>query len=398
LQFGETNAGEPYRLTFCALVRAMGIIVGKAEYDKEETRWAGLGMQQAFIAVMRKTKIGLWNQRYLQYKGLLDSIVKDAQGQLTADHIPRPIPTTGKFVTKPKKTFVPIILFVVLSLYYAFITAPYYAAQSNPLRNVHRLQIKVANFESSGDYVIGTDSTGSDVVLPKVGDLLVTFLQTVQQNTENIATMEFVSSSDTTASGLRDGVLDQEAWATVYVNTNATLPLIEAIQGGCLENPSKAASFNSRQGIVFEWDEGRNPGVAGPYIAGFMRNALLSFSYSYDRLMLTALQNAVVTNTNTSYLSSCVDAGYQSLISRPVAFTEINLTPVSISPVISAAGILVGQIFVAVFGANFIVSATYANTGALAEEFSPRGKVLLRAGTLAILCLGLSIVFATMSK
>ncbi len=429
MQFGETNAGEPYRLMICAIVRAMGIVVNGERFNDDETRWASLEIQQNYIRtrpyLVRNYKITTWNQRYMQYKDLIEKItVNKVSGSKT-----QPFPLeTGKYVIKNKKTFVPLVLFFVLSGYYALITGPYYAAQSNPVRNIPRLQIKVANFDSlstssslslstitsttpymvtdrNGMIVLGNSASNVNITIPPIGDYFLEYVRSYKQSHDFIPDLQFTDSLSPTMkstshaiSTLQGDVLDQEAWATVYVNTDATMSFLQAIEGGCLTNPSAASTYNAKEVITFAWDEGRNAAVSGPYVAAFLRNLITNFGYSFDQLVLDALNSALVPGSSSSMLTSCIANGYKSFISHTVSFSEINLTPVAVSPVCSAAGITVGQIYVAVFGANYIVSATYANTGALAEDLSPFWKVMLRAGTMALLGLGLSICFSTLSK
>ena len=406
-QFGESIGGEPYRLMACGVARAMGIQVDGVPFTEDETRWAGIEIQKHFIHARprnhRKKLVPQWNKRYMQFKGLLDSIIGVPIAGATTVIIPKPLPTTGKFVSPPKKTFVPFMLFFVMSLYYALVTGPFYAAQSNPLRNVERLHMHVVSFdEFTGSPVIGKDVSGNDVTIPVIGDMFTQFVLNYEHTHDYVPDFQILPGTSTSPEELRENALDQEIWGTVYVNKGATTSLIAALEDGCTANPSASKAYDSRNVITIEWDEGRNAAVAGPNVAGTLRTLSTMFGFAYNQRLLTAMQQATVTDATTGatkpYFSSCVLEGYQALISRPVGFTEINLTPVSISPVISSTGILVGQIFVAVFGANFIVGATYANTVALVEDYSPYWKVGLRAGTMASLDLGLSIVFATFSK
>ncbi len=74
------------------------------------------------------------------------------------------------------------------------------------------------------------------------------------------------------------------------------------------------------------------------------------------------------------------------------------MTPVATSYVVTNIGITVGNILMAVFGAMFILNATYNGTVALVEDYSPVGKVVLRAFTMAFIGFGMAACYATASK
>jgi hypothetical protein len=97
-------------------------------------------------------------------------------------------------------------------------------------------------------------------------------------------------------------------------------------------------------------------------------------------------------------LLGCISSGHANLLTSPVTFTEDNMTPASVSFVVTNIGLTVGNILMAVFGSMFIVLATYNATSALVEDFGPVGKVSLRAFTMALAGFGCAICYATASK
>ena len=103
-----------------------------------------------------------WNQRY---KGFRELIAAAGNPNLTDP--PVQVGKNGKFVAYSKKPFVPVILFLFVSLFFVFIVTPYFAAVSRPLRNLKNINIYVADFDGG-----------------KVGVSLVQFLQ--QYHTNNL--------------------------------------------------------------------------------------------------------------------------------------------------------------------------------------------------------------------
>ncbi len=397
LQFGETNAGEPYRLMTCATARAMGIMIGNEEFTGNETRWCSTEIQSNYIKtfpyMVRNYHILQWNKRYIQYKHLVESIRNSTS---TGSNEPITIHDTGKYVEKNKKTFVPLILFLCFCGYFSLIVSPLYASVSNPNRNIKRLQIKVANYDNLQQST--SLSTSSSSLTNSIGDAFITYLKDYKTvNDGNIPDLQFIAHPQSVSpSDLEDQVLDLEAWGAVYVNPDATTSLLAALAEGC----STTTSYDAKDAITFIWDESRNSGVSGGYIASFLRTVITEFGITYQQQLVQHLRDTV-TSTGDNALLTCLSStssSTQALMTQPILYTEINLTPTSVSPTFNSVGVTDGSIYVAVFGANYIVGATYSNTAALVEDMSPLGKVIIRGGTMSALCLGLSICFATISK
>ena len=391
----------------CATARAMGIMIGSEEFTGNETRWCSTEIQSNYIKtfpyMVRHYHILQWNKRYIQYKHLVESIRNSTS---TGSNEPITIHDTGKYVEKNKKTFVPLILFLCFCGYFSLIVSPLYASVSNPNRNIKRLQIKVANYDlqstlsssSSSTLSPSPNSMGSLSLDTSIGDAFITYLKDYQTaNDGNIPDLQLIAHPQSVSpSDLEDQVLDLEAWGAVYVNPDATTSLLAALAEGC----SSTTSYDAKDAITFIWDESRNSGVSGGYIASFLRTVITEFGITYQQQLVQHLRDTVTSSGDNALLTclSSTSSSTQALMTQPILYTEINLTPTSVSPTFNSVGVTDGSIYVAVFGANYIVGATYSNTAALVEDMSPLGKVIIRGGTMSALCLGLSICFATISK
>jgi hemerythrin len=386
--FGDSNAGDAYRNTICSICFAMGIMIGKdsiatnprKEVDSEGNEvlpWAGTAIQQHYIDTrpffIRKVKMKAWNQRYLQFRQLICSIgqsecdehgnVKTSSGWVSKKN------KDGKYVDRYHKPFTPIILFVMITAMFCLAAIPFFAAVSNPLRNLKYLHIKVVNYD-----------------VGPVGHAFDHFLEAVESSSNKIPTFRYEKDTSIGFDTYRRRVLDGEAWALLSVNPGASSALAAAFANGC----QNAGSYNPADAITFSWDEGRNNQVATPYIGGFTKGILGKFATKFAANYISSLSQTDI--------SDCIANGQSQLLVSPITFTEDNMTPVSVSYVVSSAGITVGNILMAVFGAMFILNATYGATAALAEDYSPKGKVILRLFTMALVGFGVSIAYATVSK
>lgn len=353
-------------MLICAVSRALGIVIGKDELDPDEIPWSGIDFQNHYISsrpfMVRKVKVVQWNARYLQFRKLIEAI--------GGSNNVVPQKKNGKtFVDKTKKPFVPLILFVFLSAIFCLATLPLFASVSNPLRNVKSLHIKYVNYDRSG--VIGA---GFD-----------TFLSKVSASSNEIPTFQY-EPSDKSYETYEQRVLDGEAWAVIGINPDASAKLAAATANGCAD----AALYNPTSAISFSWDEGRNSIVAAPYIAGFSRGIINRFSAQFAASYLSTLSSTTI--------QQCLANGKASLLTDPIAFYENNLSPAATSFVVTNIGITIGNILMAVFGSMFILNATYNGVSALAEDYSPVGKIALKAFTMALVGMGMAACYATASK
>ena len=365
LSFGDSNKGDPYRNYLCSICRSMGIVIAKAELPADEVPWAGQGLQERYIKtrpwMIRVIKIKTWNRRYLGYLNLLE----EGFGQKEPKKL---YPQAGKYVAKYPKPFVPMVLLIVLATIFCLSTLPVFSAVANPWRNAKYLHIKVVNYDSG-----------------IVGSSFLNFSHNVADSSNRIATFVYESPKDSYAT-YEKRVLDGESWAVIAVHANATNNLMQAFDNGC----ANAADYVPSSAISFAWDEGRNSAVAASYIGGFIRSIIPRFIDFFATQYLQTVSSTTFTD--------CVAGGYSRLFVSPIGFVENNLTPVAISAVVTGVGLTVGNILMAVFGSMYILNGTYGGTVALAEDYSPRGKVFLRAITMAVIGMALSACYATASK
>lgn len=367
LKFGDNNAGEPYRLMLCGIARSQGIQIGDDVFKPGETRWASRDFQEWYISTrpfyIRNFRMSEWNQRYRSFRKLIENIAI-IEGSNISQLIPKSN-TMGKFVNRTKKPLWPVYLFFYLSLFYVLCVGPYLAAISNPADNVKYLNIAVENMDNG-----------------IVGEFFVSYLNNYTTTTQNIPTFRYRQGQ--TSKDLKNAVRDGEVWASVYVHPEASTNLEGATKDGC----ASSTSYDAKDAITFYWDEGRNNAVANPYIGGFL-SALLSD-------MSTAFAQSYIHMLNSTTVLSCIANNQQGLVLRPIDFTSINLSPVNVAPVVVNGGITIGNIYVAVFGATFIVNGAMSATAALAEDLSPIKRVGLRTLTMLALGFGLSVCYSTM--
>lgn len=344
----------------------MGIQIGDDAFQAGETRWASEALQERYMAsrpyAIRKTSVA-WNQRYKAFRELIASVASGNTQELSVNK-------QGKVVDRLHKKPVPLLLFLTLCVFYCVSVTPYFAAVSNPLRNLKYLNIQVVNFDDG-----------------PVGAAFVDFFQTLQDNGQEQPNLRFFDATDySSVDELQDGVLDGEAWAAVYVTANASQRLSAATANGC----ALAAGYHAQDAMAFAWDEGRNNIIAAPYIAGFLRTQLGRFGSSFAASYLAGLSSTTMTQ--------CIANNFQRLLVNPVLYVEDNLTPVSVSYVAANAGLTVGNIFCAVFASTYVVNATFGGLGALSEDLTPLQRVLLKSVTMFALAFGLALCYATMSK
>lgn len=364
-QLGEKNAVDPYRMLLCSMARAMGIVVNKSVLSSSETAWANEALQGQFIKLYHSLPIKAWYGRYLSYHGLLQAIMNPVQ----YDEKKFVVNEVGKFVNKLHKKPIWVILFLALTAYYCLGTGPYYGANSFPLRNLPALHIKIVNYD------VGN----------QVGNSFMQFLQKVESSSDTIPTFRYEKDLTVSVDEYKQRVMDGEAWGAIFVMPNATAQLHEAIANGC----DTAATYHAKSALYFAWDEGRNNQVATPQIAGFSRGILGQYSTIFASTLLSHITNETI--------ASCIQKGYSSLLITPVSYTESNMSPVSISPV-AVAAITIGNILMAVFGSLFIVNGTMNGTEALVEDHSPKWKIIIRCGTMALIGLGIAVSYATFGK
>ena len=280
---------------------------------------------------------------------------------------------SGQYVPKQSKSPVPLILFVVMSLYFALVCAPYLDSGANPSRNMKYLHILVADFDGE-----------------EVGASLTAFLKDLPAIVapEKIPsfTFEVVSptSGITSPSDLSERVLNGEGWAgelcvacftlvisfthcsmfhiflcvlfasALYATHGASRRLRAATAHGC-SNGVSTSSYDPSEAVQFVYDEGRNSQIADGPVLGFLNSALPHYTAAFAAQYLSSYSVSELTACSSSASGSGSGA---SLLVNPISFSAINLTPIAISPLGNNA-LTVGNILVAVLGSLFMVNAVY---------------------------------------
>jgi len=365
--------------------------------------WANQTIQTQFLCWSKHIDWMTWMCYYDQYCALLNiTTVSDPP----TDPTDPPIRSSGATYTPLSATayhsIVPVyrkshhsiycFLFLIIAGLYCLATVPYYGANSAPVSNLPSLHILVINAEGEEGLV------GRQLVA-----YLQKFIQTQSADTlpafQYLTTSSSTSSTSSSSSSLEhyrnvmlhsaDGTDSLESvWAVLYVSPNATFRLFSALANHC--DSALASQYDPTTAITFLWDEARNPTVAVPYIALYLRSLLHSFETTFATSLMTLLPSNTITG--------CVQQGHATLLVTPIAHIEQNITPVGSTSPVGVAAITVGNIVVAIFGGTIV--GTYVNLwlpGYLEGVIiHPVHKLIVKTLTMALIGFGLAVVNASL--
>jgi hypothetical protein len=351
--------------------------------------WSNVTTQIEFSskipAFTRFVQLKFWQTRYLGFQQVVYTINNYEQVQ-NSNHNQQPNcqlrrnPKTGKFVSPLHKSFLyPFLLFIVVIGIFALASTPLFGACADPVRNLPFLSIKVVNYDINHD--IGNSF---DVFLSS-------FIAKAREKDEDIPTFRVEHSpASTDLSFYQQMMLNGEdnSWGILSINPNATLNLRLAVLNGC----SNASFYNPSSAITFSWDEGRNQAVATSNIDGFIRSKVLKAFFSFYSLQFFNHNLSLFT------ISKCQENAFSNLLLSPIDYSNVNLSPISVSYVFSNIGLTVGNILTAVFASLFIVNITYNTLIPYVEGYSALWSMSLKALTMSCLGLGCAVCYATSSK
>ena len=204
------------------------------------------------------------------------------------------------------------------------------AATHNPADNIHRLEIRVANFDGGS-----------------VGAALATALTTIAANPGSNG-FTIVDASATSPQQLRDDVKNGNAWGAVWINAGATAALNAAVA----DPAGVGATYDAKSAITFAWDEGRNAMITTARIGGPIKGILSGFVSTFATNFVRGIQinmgNAVLGN---------VAVTKPSLLVKPIDFTEESLFPAFQLPVMATA-LTIGNILMAVFSMAITIAVS----------------------------------------
>ncbi|KAG8712219.1 hypothetical protein FRC08_014877 [Ceratobasidium sp. 394] len=184
-------------------------------------------------------------------------------------------------------------------------------------------------------------------------------------------------------SDVGDAIVDEQAWAAVVVNANASARLAAARASG-------DSSYNPMSAITFYYAQARNEQATGTYVNPLTTAALTQILQSYNAKSAAAYLTSISGNTTA----------VQALVSAPQTMTSgawwttENLRPYN-APVATALT-LVGQIYLCIFA--FIMTMTNdAARGILGPFLKLRSYLWLRILVPLGVYLPLSLAFAMVS-
>ncbi|KAG8686442.1 hypothetical protein FRC08_012504 [Ceratobasidium sp. 394] len=184
-------------------------------------------------------------------------------------------------------------------------------------------------------------------------------------------------------SDVGDAIVDEQAWAAVVVNANASARLAAARASG-------DSSYNPMSAITFYYAQARNEQATGTYVNPLTTAALTQILQTYNAKSVAAYLTSISGNTTA----------VQALVSAPQTMTSgawwttENLRPYN-APVATALT-LVGQIYLCIFA--FIMTMTNdAARGILGPFLKLRSYLWLRILVPLGVYLPLSLAFAMVS-
>ena len=206
----------------------------------------------------------------------------------------------------------------------------------------------------------------------------------------------FTVLTDTSISDLQTRIMNNEAWAAIYVNAGASANMMNVINSGCPLSTTLAYNPNTAMGLIV--NEGRSVNAASK-VTGFLQTTLLIFSnYISSVIMQSQLFTptqiaACLTNSATINDNPGSPGAGGRYLTSVINYQVTNLSPTYQAPVMNTA-FGVGNILIAVFASLYVVMAVMKGIGPL-EDWSTHNRMLFRFVVCFIYAIGLAGVFAT---
>ncbi|KAG9047650.1 hypothetical protein FS837_001778 [Tulasnella sp. UAMH 9824] len=144
-------------------------------------------------------------------------------------------------------------------------------------------------------------------------------------------------------------VVDEEVWAAVVVNSDATALLNSARSSG-------NSSYDPRTAVIFYYNQGRNEIAANsfivPYTTALLQSTLTAFNAKTNAQYFAALANGADDARQTAMTT--ISQAPQT-VSQPFSYQAVNLRPYTKTA--SQAVLLVGQIYIIIL--SFMITMTH---------------------------------------
>ncbi|KAG9043519.1 hypothetical protein FS837_009467 [Tulasnella sp. UAMH 9824] len=144
-------------------------------------------------------------------------------------------------------------------------------------------------------------------------------------------------------------VVEEEVWAAVVVNSEATSLLNSARSSG-------NSSYDPRTAVTFYYNQGRNEIAANsfivPYTTALLQSTLTAFNAKTNAQYFAALANGADDARQTAMTT--ISQAPQT-VSQPFSYQAVNLRPYT--KTVSQAVLLVGQIYIIIL--SFVVTMTH---------------------------------------
>ena len=167
----------------------------------------------------------------------------------------------------------------------------------------------------------------------------------------------FTVLTGTSVNDLQTRILNNEAWAAIYVNSGATASMMSVINSGC-SLPTLLA-YNPLNAIGLIVNEGRSQNSASK-VTGFLQSTLAGFSTYISSVILqsqafTPAQIATCLTNSATMNDSPANPGVGGhFLTQVINYQVTNLSPTYQAPVMNTA-FGVGNILIAVFASLYVV-------------------------------------------
>ena len=196
----------------------------------------------------------------------------------------------------------------------------------------------------------------------------------------SLPTFTVLTDSSITVNDLQNRVMNNEAWAAIYVNPGASAAMMNVVFGGCY--PSATLAYNPLNAIGLIINEGRSQNAAAR-IDGFLESTLGSFAAYISSVIMQsqvftpAQIAACLTNSATVSDNPGNPGAGGRFLTKVIDYQVTNLTPTYQAPVMNTA-FGVGNILIAVFASLYVVMAMLKGIGPL-EDWSTHNRMVFRA-------------------
>ncbi|KAG9047508.1 hypothetical protein FS837_002093 [Tulasnella sp. UAMH 9824] len=230
-----------------------------------------------------------------------------------------------------------VLLIVAMWLFFSL----YWGSLGETAQHVPNLKGYVINRDGS----VGDGLLGQAIVAAFEANSRGEGVPEKQHLTWTVVDSSYLASNEDVA----HAVVEEEVWAAVVVNSDATSILTSARSSG-------NSSYDPRTAITFYYNQGRNEIAANsfivPYTNTLLQSTLSAFNAKTNAQYFTSLANGA---EKTRQEAAVAISQAPQTVSQPFGYQAVNLRPYTKTA--SQAVLLVGQIYIIILG--FIITMTH---------------------------------------